>query len=84
MTITTVSSRAFQQNASEAQKAARTGPVVITNRGRPTQVLLSYEAYQRLAGARRSLVEALAMPGLSDIDLEIPAMRNLPRPAEFS
>ena len=84
MTITTVSSRAFQQNASEAQKAARTGPVIITNRGRPTQVLLSYEAYQRLAGARRSLVEALAMPGLSDIDLEVPAMRNMPRPAEFS
>ncbi len=84
MSITTVSSRAFQQNASEAQKAARTGPVVITNRGRPTQVLLSYEAYQRLAGARRSIVEALAMPGLADIDLEIPAMRNLPRPPDFS
>ncbi len=84
MSITTVSSRSFQQTASEAQKAARTGPVVITNRGRPAQVLLSYEAYQRLAGARRSIVEALAMPGLSDIDLEIPAMRNLPRPAKFS
>ncbi|MDP3258538.1 type II toxin-antitoxin system Phd/YefM family antitoxin [Bosea sp. (in: a-proteobacteria)] len=84
MSITTVSSRAFQQNASEAQKASRTGPVVITNRGRPTQVLLNYEAYQRLAGARRSIVEALAMPGLSDVDLEIPAMRTLPRPAEFS
>ncbi|MFN3671527.1 MAG: IS3 family transposase [Bosea sp. (in: a-proteobacteria)] len=33
MSITIVSSRAFQQNASEAQKAARAGPVVITNRG---------------------------------------------------
>lgn len=84
MSITTVSSRAFQQNASEAQKAARTGPVVITKRGRPAQVLLSYDAYQRLVGARRSIVEALAMPGLADIDLEIPAMRNLPRPADFS
>lgn len=84
MSITTVSSRAFQQNASEAQKAARTGPVVITNRGRPAQVLLSYDAYQRLVGARRSIVEALAMPGLADIDLDIPTMRNLPRPASFS
>lgn len=84
MSITTVSSRTFQQNASEAQKAARSGPVVITNRGRPAQVLLSYEAYQRLAGARRSIVEALAMPGLADIEMEFPAMRDLPRPADFS
>jgi prevent-host-death family protein len=84
MPITTLSSRAFQQNASNAQKAARTGPVFITNRGRPAQVLLSYESYQQLSGARRSIVEALAMPGLADIDVEFPATRDLPRPAEFS
>lgn len=84
MPITTLSSRAFQQNASNAQKAARMGPVFITNRGRPAQVLLSYEAYQQLSGARRSIVEALAMPGLADIDVEFPPLRNLPRPAEFS
>lgn len=84
MSITTVSSRTFQQNASEAQKAARAGPVVITNRGRPAQVLLSYEAYQRLSGQRRNIVEALAMPDLANIDVEFPAMQNLPRPADFS
>lgn len=84
MTITTVSSREFQQNANQAQKAARSGPVFITNRGRTAHVLLSYEEYQRLTGGRRSLVEALSMPGLEDIELDIPPMRNLPRPADLS
>lgn len=84
MTITTLSSREFQQNANRAQKAARTGPVFITNRGRPAHVLLSYEEYQRLAGKPRNIVEALSMPGLEDIDFEIPRSRELPTPADLS
>ncbi|MQT11659.1 type II toxin-antitoxin system prevent-host-death family antitoxin [Segnochrobactrum spirostomi] len=84
MTITTLSSRAFQQNANQAQKATQSGPVFITNRGKPAHVLLSYEDYLRLKGTRRSLVEALSMPGLEDIELEISPSRELPRPADFS
>ncbi|MDB5614975.1 MAG: prevent-host-death protein [Devosia sp.] len=84
MTITTLSSRDFQQNANQAQKAARSGPVFITNRGKPTQVLLSIEEYQRITGQRRSIVAALSMPGLSDIDAEFPRSGELPRPADFS
>jgi len=38
-------------------------------------VLLSIEDYRRLAGQRRSLVEALSMPGLADIDFEPPRIR---------
>ncbi|MGR9173246.1 type II toxin-antitoxin system Phd/YefM family antitoxin [Hyphomicrobiales bacterium] len=84
MTITTLSSRQFQQNANRAQKATRAGPVFITNRGKPTQVLLSFEEYQRITGQRRNIVEALSMPGLGDIDLDIPRSRDLPRPADLS
>ena len=84
MTITTVSSREFQQNANQAQKAARSGPVFITNRGRTAHVLLSYEEYQRITGGRRSIVEALSMPGLEDTELEIPRGHALPRPADLS
>ncbi|AOR81213.1 type II toxin-antitoxin system Phd/YefM family antitoxin [Novosphingobium resinovorum] len=84
MTITTLSSREFQQNANQAQKAARSGPVFITNRGKPTQVLLSIEEYQRITGQRRSIVAALSMPGLSDIEVEFPRSREVPRPADFS
>lgn len=84
MTITTLSSREFQQNANQAQKAARNGPVFITNRGRTAHVLLSYEDYQRITGRSRNIVEALSMPSLDDIELDIPRTKNLPRPADLS
>ncbi len=50
MTITTLSSREFNQDSSGAKKAAKNGPVFITDRGRPAHVLLSIEEYQRLTG----------------------------------
>jgi prevent-host-death family protein len=83
MPITTLTSRDFQQNASLAQRAAQKGPVFITSRGKPVHVLLSIEEYRRITGKRRSIVEALAMPGLADIEVEFPRSRELPRPAEF-
>ena len=36
---------------------------------------LSIEDYRRLAGQRRSLVEALSMPGLTEIDFDPPRAR---------
>ncbi len=69
-TITTVTSRELNQSVGRAKRAARSGPVFITHRGRPAHVLLSIEDYRRLAGQRRSLAEALSMPGLADIDFE--------------
>jgi prevent-host-death family protein len=79
MSIKTLSSREFQQNASQAQKAAKNGPVFITSRGRPVHVLLSINEYCRITGKRRSIVDALAMPGLADIELEIPKRTEMPR-----
>ncbi|MFY9294871.1 MAG: type II toxin-antitoxin system Phd/YefM family antitoxin [Methylorubrum rhodinum] len=84
MSITTLTSRAFQQNANQAQTAAEKGPVFITKRGKPVQVLLSFDEYQRLTGRQRSLVEALSMPGLADIALEIPQAEGRPHPADLS
>lgn len=72
MPITTLSSREVNQDLGRAKKAARHGPVIITDRGRPAHVLLSIEEYRRLTGERRSLVEALSMPGLAEIDFEPP------------
>ena len=83
MTITTLSSRELNQDVSRAKKAAKRGPVFITDRGKPAHVLLSYEEYQRLTGKHRNIVEALSMPGLSDIAAEFPRSRALPRPANF-
>lgn len=84
MTITTLSSREFNQHASDAKKAANNGPVFITDRGRPAHVLLSIEEYQRLTGKQQNIADLLAMPGIEDIELEIPQMRDLAKPADFS
>ena len=62
MTTTTVTSREFNQDTSRAKKAARRGPVFITDRGRPAHVLLTIEDYQRLTGGNMSLADALAQP----------------------
>jgi prevent-host-death family protein len=84
MTITTLSSREFNQAASEAKRAANNGPVFITDRGRPAHVLMSMALYQRLTGSRQKIADLLAMPGIEDVDLEIPRLRDLARPADFS
>jgi prevent-host-death family protein len=82
--ITTLSSREFNQDTSRAKKAASDGPVFITDRGKPAHVLLSIEEYHRITDKHRSIVAALSMPGLSEIELDPPQARDLARPADFS
>jgi prevent-host-death family protein len=56
-----MTSREFNQDVSQAKRAARLAPVWITDRGTPTHVLLSIEAFERLSGARETIVDRLAM-----------------------
>lgn len=83
MTITTLSSRELNQDVGRAKRAAMNGPVVITDRGKPAHVLLSYEEYQRLTGRPRTLAEALAMPGVADIDFDPPKLELRLRVPDF-
>ena len=84
VTITTISSREFNQDAGGAKKAADKGPVIITDRGRPAHVLLTFEAYQRLLGAGPSLLEALSQKEDGDFEFEPPRMGNdISRPVDF-
>ncbi len=83
MSYTTISSREFNQHISKAKKAAKNGPVFITDRGRPAHVLLSIKDYRNLSGHKSKVADLLAMPGFEDLDLEIPRMDDLPRPEEF-
>lgn len=84
MHITTLSSREFNQHASDAKKAANEGPVFITDRGRPAHVLLSIEDYRRITGGQQKITDLLAMPGIEDAGLEIPQLRDMARPADLS
>jgi prevent-host-death family protein len=84
MAITTFSSREFNQDTAKAKKAARQGPVFITDRGRPAHVLLTVEQYQALVGPSASIIDLLAMPGAENIDFEPVKARGLYRSADLS
>ncbi|QEY24118.1 type II toxin-antitoxin system prevent-host-death family antitoxin [Neisseria animalis] len=70
----TFSSREFNQRTSQAQKAAHTAPVFITNRGKPDLVLLSHTEYLRLTGKKQTALDVLNSieSDAADIELEIP------------
>ncbi|HVI07715.1 MAG TPA: type II toxin-antitoxin system Phd/YefM family antitoxin [Candidatus Binatia bacterium] len=76
MPITKFSSREFNQRTSEAKKAARKGPVFITDRGRPSHVLLTAEEYRKITGGQKSISDLLAMPEASEIHFDPPRSRG--------
>jgi prevent-host-death family protein len=83
--MTTMTSREFNHDTARAKRAAAQGPVIITDRGRPAHVLMSYEEYARLRSGRRTLADALYDPATADIDLDIPPRRIEPaRPLDLS
>ena len=63
-----VSSREFNQDVSQAKRSARLEPVFVTDRGKPTHVLMSIEAYRKLTGRNESIVDLLAMPVGPELD----------------
>lgn len=85
MSITTVTSRDFNQDVSKAKRDAFKGPVFITDRGQPAHVLLSMEDYQRISSQEQSIIDLLAMPDAADIEFETPKLDGeLFRPADLS
>ena len=85
MSITTVTSREFNQDVSKAKRDASKGPVFITDRGQTAHVLLSIEDYQKISDMEKSIVELLAMPDASSIDFDpSPLNKDLYRPADLS
>ncbi|WP_420623554.1 type II toxin-antitoxin system Phd/YefM family antitoxin [Candidatus Poriferisodalis sp.] len=84
MSTIKLTSREFNQDTGRAKKAAHDGPVYITDRGRPSHVLLTFADYTRLAGNRASIIDQLAdPPGIEDIDFQVPASHQTAQPAAF-
>jgi prevent-host-death family protein len=84
MPITTLSSREFNQDTGRAKKAAQKGPVFITDRGKPSLVLLTVEEYQKISRTQPTMGELLHYPGAAEIEFEPPRIGDETfRPAEF-
>ncbi len=59
--MTTLTSREFNQDVGRAKREARMEPVFITDRGKPTHVLMSFEAFRQISGQTESIIDLLAM-----------------------
>ena len=93
---TTMTSREFNQNTARAKREAKKGPVIITERGEPSLVVMTAEEFDRLArladqtrsGAEtpaKSLAEALADKSPEgDFDFVFPEFKDRKfKPFEF-
>ncbi|KAE9531140.1 prevent-host-death protein [Ursidibacter arcticus] len=78
--------REFNQRSSQAQKAAMIEPVIITNRGAPAFVLMTYSEYEKAQQTKpfRSALDALLPIDDEDIELELqPRSRGQRRPIDL-
>ncbi|SOD89800.1 type II toxin-antitoxin system prevent-host-death family antitoxin [Caenispirillum bisanense] len=82
----TFSSRDFNQDLAGAKRAAKQGPVVITDRGEPAYVLMTHAEFRRLKGERRrSIVDLLRQDEPdADFDFQPPRLTGpMSRPEEY-
>ena len=68
----------------KAKRQAKAGPVIVTDRGKPSHVLLSFDEYRNLTEGHRSLVDMIAMKDGGEIDFEAPRSRELGKAADFT
>ncbi|MFV0434665.1 MAG: type II toxin-antitoxin system Phd/YefM family antitoxin [Leucobacter sp.] len=69
--MSTMSARQFNHDVSAAKRAAAEEPVVITDRGKPTFVLVSIDEYRRLRDdSGQSLLNRLSIDDDIDVDFE--------------
>ena len=93
--MTTITSRYFNQHTSKVQKAAERAPVIITNRGEPSHVLMSIADFRRLAAnaegatgepatsTARNAYEYLTPSNPAVADTELGISPRTPRPGSL-
>ncbi|TNC82589.1 MAG: prevent-host-death protein [Oleiphilus sp.] len=81
--MSTITSREFNQETGRAKKEALSGPVFITDRGKPSHVLLSYEEYKAVTEKRATIGEMLSMDGVEDIEFSPSKVTDTAVAAEF-
>ena len=80
----TTTSQEFNRQASALRHRATEEPLLITDRGRPAHVLMSYAAYQALQGPAKSVADLLAMPVADELDDVLQPSREWARSADLT
>ena len=69
MSIVTISNKEFNDDVDKARKNALEYPVMITDCGNPTDVLLSIEHYLRITINEKNILDLLTTPSAANIEL---------------
>ncbi len=80
--MTTLSSREFNRDVSAAKRAAHSGPVLITDRGEPSHVLLTAKDYEKLTGQSSKWADRLHMSD-GDFEFDPPRLDFEPRVSDL-
>jgi PHD/YefM family antitoxin component YafN of YafNO toxin-antitoxin module len=78
-----MSSREFNRDTAGAKRTAASEPVLITDRGEPSLVLLSFTAFTEMTSSGPSLLDVLADDAAAAVELDIARDRSLPRAVDL-
>ncbi|WP_412972574.1 prevent-host-death protein [Glaciecola sp. MF2-115] len=71
MSVDTFTSRQFNQDPSSVKRAAKKGPVKITERGVVSFMMMSIDDYLEVSGKANSICDLLSAPKTADIELKV-------------
>ncbi|MFQ3207060.1 MAG: hypothetical protein ACI9IT_001209 [Glaciecola sp.] len=72
MNIDTFTSRQFNQDPSSVKRAAKKGPIKITERGVVAYMMMSIEEYLEITGKTSTICDLLGAPDTAAIELLVP------------
>ena len=79
----TFTSRDFNRDPGSIKRAAQSGPVFITDRNKPSLVVMAVKDYERLLGRGVSLLNILTPEDDQDFDFDPPKADIAARPVEL-
>lgn len=80
---TTMTSRELNQDLSKAKRLAKKETVIITDRGKPSLVLIAYKQYIKSSTKAVSLLDALSMKNSDETELETSRDKSPTREIQF-
>ena len=76
MSVDTFTSRQFNQDPSSVKRAAKKGPVKITERGVVAYMMMSIEEYLEISGKTSTICDLLEAAATADIALSVPKFKT--------
>ncbi len=79
----TFTAREYNQDSGSIKRAANNGPVIITERGKPSHVLMTIAAYERLKGDHPKMPLTAFLEGLALTELDLTREPDAGRDSPF-